>query len=275
MAAQLQGSAFLEKGQALLVIVLVMVVTLTVGLSLATRSITNSRISTEEDNSQKAFSAAEAGIEELLKTDGDLSEKSDSGLDTTYKAVVMPRSSGRILLNGGGIVAKDEGADLWLSTPNFTGPSPSYSAQKSGTFTVHWEQGESCLSTSTKPTAAIEVIVLEGNSQTAPTAKHYVFDPCGPRQSGNNFSPSQASGETIDNVTFQFRGSFPVTLGFVARVIPLYGSTHVGVTASDIPDQGRRIESTGKSGGTARKITVFRSYPKLPIELFAYSIFSP
>jgi len=57
-----------QKGQALLIVVLVMVVALTVGLSIASKTIISLRTSTEEANSQKALAAAEAGIEQALKT---------------------------------------------------------------------------------------------------------------------------------------------------------------------------------------------------------------
>src|SRR5579885_3559975 len=57
-----------QDGQAFLIVVLVMVIALTVGLSIASRTITNLRVSTEEENSQKAFSAAESGIEQALKS---------------------------------------------------------------------------------------------------------------------------------------------------------------------------------------------------------------
>ena len=46
-----------QKGQALLIIVLVMVVALTVGLSLVSRTITNIRNTREQASSQKALSA--------------------------------------------------------------------------------------------------------------------------------------------------------------------------------------------------------------------------
>jgi Tfp pilus assembly protein PilX len=58
-----------EKGQMLLIVVLIMVVALTVGLSIAARSLVNLKIATDDENSQRAFSAAEAGIERLIKTD--------------------------------------------------------------------------------------------------------------------------------------------------------------------------------------------------------------
>src|SRR3990167_6486206 len=74
-----------KGGQGLLVIVVIMVVGLTVGLAVASRSITNIRTSTEEENSQRAFSAAEAGIEKVLKTGASSSLSNignNSGFDT-------------------------------------------------------------------------------------------------------------------------------------------------------------------------------------------------
>ena len=67
------GSRFeKQKGQVLLIVVLVMIVALTVGLSLISRSITNLRTSTEEAESQKALAAAEAGIEQALESGQDI-----------------------------------------------------------------------------------------------------------------------------------------------------------------------------------------------------------
>ena len=56
-----------QKGQALLIVVLAMVVALTVGLSVVSRSITNLKNSQQEIDSQKALSAAEAGVELAIK----------------------------------------------------------------------------------------------------------------------------------------------------------------------------------------------------------------
>lgn len=55
-----------SQGQILIVILLIMVVALAIGLSVATRSLTNLRVSTQSEFSQRAFSAAEAGIEKAL-----------------------------------------------------------------------------------------------------------------------------------------------------------------------------------------------------------------
>ncbi len=259
----------LQKGQALLVIVLIMVVILTIGLSLATRSIINTRSSTEENNSQEAFTAAEAGIERLLQ-DNSLSSIPDGRFgNVTYNAEVVTGNLSEFLLNGGNQVLRGEGVDLWLST------YPSYTNQWSGTFTVYWGSSDDC-SVAIQNVAAVEVVVLSGLSKNNPSAQHYVFDPCPVRQNANKFNGTVGPGRRIDDTrTFVYSGSVSVTNGFIARIIPLYANTYMGVTGSNLPPQGKTVESTGNAGGTARKISVFQSYPRLPIEIFPYVIFSP
>jgi len=55
-----------NSGQITLIALLVMVVLLTIGLAVVSRSVTDIRISKETEESARAFSAAEAGIEEAL-----------------------------------------------------------------------------------------------------------------------------------------------------------------------------------------------------------------
>jgi hypothetical protein len=56
----------MKKGQALLVVLLVLGVAMTVGLSVVSRSVTEVSISTTQEESTKALEAAEAGIEKSL-----------------------------------------------------------------------------------------------------------------------------------------------------------------------------------------------------------------
>ncbi len=54
----------MHSGQVLLITMLVMAVATTIGLALASRSTQDVNISTQVEESSRAFSAAEAGIEE-------------------------------------------------------------------------------------------------------------------------------------------------------------------------------------------------------------------
>lgn len=56
----------MKSGQILIIVLLIVVVTLAVGLSVASRNITNLRTSTQTEQSQRAFTAAEGGIEDVL-----------------------------------------------------------------------------------------------------------------------------------------------------------------------------------------------------------------
>src|SRR3989344_4909485 len=55
-----------KSGQILILILLIVVVALAVGLSVASRNITNLRTSTQAEHSQRALSAAEGGVEDVL-----------------------------------------------------------------------------------------------------------------------------------------------------------------------------------------------------------------
>lgn len=275
ISGSFQTNAVTQKGQAVLVIILVMVVTLTVGLSLASRSIVSTRTSTEEDNSQRAFSAAEAGIERLLKTDQG-TVASDFG-GARYSALVVANSPRGFALNDGSRTGQDEGADLWLSD------YPTYSNKWSGNLRIYWgkDGSEGSCSDSPPSAAAVEIVVLKGNDINNPIVDHFVYDPCsgaGTRAEQNGFdSAGLGPYPPVDGTVYHYRtDSINIASGIVARIIPLYTGSNLAVTSSsDLPAQGKKIESTGNSGGAARRISVFQGYPRLPVELFPYAIFSP
>lgn len=270
-----KDSYFSQRGQALLIVVLIMVVGLTVALSLAARTITNVRITTEEENSQRAFSAAEAGIERVLETGTSIGGPGiDLGNSAFIKSATINSLSGfEYLFKGGNIVFRDEGADLWLSTysddPALIYQDPSFT----GNITLFWGTASACND------AAIEVIVLSGpiNLPNIPVSKRYVFDPCFTRRLENGFDGNVGTGNySVLGKPFQFSSTstISITNGRIAKVIPLYANTQIGVRAtSALPSQGKDITSTGVSGGTTRKITVFQGFPSLPVELFAYILF--
>src|SRR3989344_6591187 len=214
-----------ERGQALLIIVLIMVVALTVGLSVATRSITNLRTTTEEANSAQALSAAEAGLERSLSTNI-VAEDLGSANTASYSTSVDSLSGAQILLNNGNIVLQDEGVDLWF-VPH-TGNVPDWSSAWNGTINVYWASiADSCIS-SPLTAAAVELAVVSGDP-SSPILTRYVYDPCGTRRSTNNFS-SVSVGGAIQGKTLQYStGNISIVNGLIARIIPLYGNTIIGI----------------------------------------------
>jgi Tfp pilus assembly protein PilX len=268
-----------QQGQILLIVILVMVTVLTVGLSVATRTITNTRTSLDAGNSEKAFSAAEAGIEQSL-TNGAQSSGTFSN-KATYQTTVSTISGLEFPLNNGTPILKDDSFDIWLST------YPTYANQWSGTMTLYWGQpGDTCTTNETTNTmAAIEVVVLRGTT-AAPQVDRYAVDPCTARTqgaAGNRFENIAAAGGTISGKTYLYRKTIIVAQGLFVRIIPLYSSVSMAVRGCDVanlicnalPAQGTVIEALGTSETSQRKLVTVKRYPKLPTELFPYSFFAP
>ncbi len=262
-----------NSGQALLVIILVMVVALTVGLSVAIRSTSNLRTSTESENSERAFSAAEAGIEQSLITNSSIATTSLSN-NTSYETSISTSGGGSFSLNNGSIILKDEPVDVWLS--NY----PSYTPSWSGSLSINWGSTSDVCSTqeASNSQAAIEVVLIFG-TKSAPKTTTYHLDPCEQRSSSNNFESVATAGDKIGGVSYAWKKTIPVSSGLIARVIPLYASSVIavqkGASDPDFPSQGFVVTSTGTSDNTKRKIVSFRGYPKLPAELFPFIFFSP
>ena len=270
-----------ERGQMLLVVVLTMIIALTIGLSVASRSITNLRISRQSEESSRAFQAAEAGVEEILQTSPNCTEGATCSLqtlqnNTSYQTKVAYPSGTSFMLNGGELVDQAVGIDVWLSDyPNFSNP-------RSGTLTVYWATNNQTGCTSGGPDGplgirpAMEVLILSG-SRLTPIVPKYLIETnnCTARiQNAGTAGP----GGTPPGLGISFQNSFttaPFINGLIARVIPIFNSSKIAMVSNiSLPRQGTIIESTGKSRDTVRKVQYFASYPQIPYEIFPYSLIS-
>ena len=291
-----------QSGQALLIMILVAVVGLTVAITTGFRGSTNVKLSSEEQESQRALAAAEAGIEKALRVPTPVAIAERLSNESFIKQVqITPVDGYEVLVNGGNIVNQDDGADIWLTKydDGIGSPPPDYAAANAGNppfapsnFAIYWgDPLENCSVAGQEP-AAIEVIVINGPLGSS-TASRFVYDPCGRPNNLNTNVDTTASSYTILGRTFKYRtktsgvDSIVITNGIIARVIPLYKSTKMAIStcapagcggapvADRLPSQGQIIESVGQAGGTQRKLSVFQAFPKLPSEFFQYVLFSP
>lgn len=271
-----------QKGQALLVVVLVMVVALTVGLSLTARSIIDIRTSTEEADSLKALAAAEAGIEQALQTTdtapiaGPFTES-----NTTYSTTITEvKGTSAFLTNGGNLVLQDDGVDIWLVPHNPDG-TPDYSSTSwTGDINIYW--GDPSLADCDN--AAIEVAVISGTKEL-PSLDRYVYDPCASRRKDNNFSTVGGGGPySIEGKNLLYKekiGQGLISSGLIARVVPIYANALIAVDGdgSALPNQGFSIDATGIAGAGDRQVkhslNFFRTFNQVPTTYFMYGLFSP
>lgn len=265
-----------QSGQILLIVVLSMVVALSVSLSIASRTISNLRISKQNEESQRAFQAAEAGLERAVRqvySGGNTGEFAESLTNNANFSVDIQPEQGNMQLNGGDFIERSVGLDVWLS--NY----PDYASPYNGRVRLYWgSTGQACNGSGDQYPAAIEVLLLYGDRNN-PQMMRELFDPCASRIPGA--VTAQAGPHDHLGTTYQYSAVFPstssITNGLLFKVIPIYNSTRMGIAALNtgvIPVQGSVITSTGKSGDAVRRIKYFQAFPQIPNELFPYAIVS-
>lgn len=287
-----------QKGQVLLAVVLIIVVTSTIGLSLASRTITSFKSSTEEVESQKALSAAEAGIERSIQ--GNVPEgivTTSLANNSSYSTTATAIQSSIFLINGGNTIPKDEGADVWFVNHK-ADKTPDYATLSSAPlsyFHLYWKSPagapvDDCLVSSSAP-AAIEAIVVTNTAGVVKTSK-YVYDSC---SRGNNFTTAESGTynelKSATGLVFKNRtpegGANDLAKGLsnivFMRVIPLYKEAVIGVFACKrdgsscvvppLPSQGYIINSLGTSGQASHKLTYFEGYPQTYLPYLSYGLF--
>lgn len=277
-----------QSGQILLIVVLTMIVALTVGLSIAARIVTELKLSKQNEESQRAFQAAESGIQQTLERQsnvGSLIAPVTLDNNSSFSTTFLPDTGTAIVMNNGQDVDQAIGGDVWLSnysaTPSLLFGNPMGGGNPVG-ITIYWgtPTQTNCASTGDGVAPAIEVVALVG-PVTSPTIAKNIFEAAGCNRIVNAVSGSTSGGPfTLKGVTFRnsanltFNGN-SLTNPLIMKVIPIFNSSVVGFqSASVFPAQGSVVESTGTSGDTVRKVVYYQSFPQLPLEIFPYSLLS-
>lgn len=264
-----------ESGQIALISLLVLTIATTVGLSLIARTTTDISVTRNIEESSRAFSAAEAGIEEALKSGIAASGEIDPALGVSYTVTIANISgSATNPFVFPQKTVNETTETVWLVAHNADGTineSPTYTA---GSIDVCWS------SESTIPALVVSVLYKKfgGSYQVAKAA----YDPAG---RANNFSaPTATTGGcgAGTNTTYKSTISFadigitPAADTLIAlRIRPVYSGTLIAVAPTqDLPVQGNTIESVGKAGGDInRKIVVYQQY-RAPASIFDYAVYS-
>lgn len=267
-----------HSGQAALIALLVLTIATTVGLSLIARTTTDVSVTRNIEESTRAFSAAEAGVEETLKSGVASAGTIDPTLGVSYSvtiASVSGTATNPFVFPQKTLSENTE--NVWLVNHTDAGTiveTPTYTAD---TIDVCWS------SESTTPGIVVSVLYKTsgGSYQVAKVA----YDPDGSR--ANNFSaPTATTGgcgastNTTYKSTIQFSNFVPsinpaVDTLIALRIRPVYSGTLIAVApAQDLPFQGNRIESVGvTASGVNRKIIVYQQY-RAPDSIFDYAVYS-
>jgi hypothetical protein len=242
-----------KKGQVLLIVIMLLATIVTVVMTVAFNSTTDTQVAKLEEDSQKALTAAEAGIDAVIKRDvgaslpftslGDFTAQGITGnaqvLSVTKPAFITP------------LLQKDEQYSFYLSD------YPAFTNKWTGDLSIYFlsEEGQ-CPS--------IEILLITGTN----TQKRYAYNTC----ASTIVNAALASNVTtqIETTTFRWKTGTPLTItdGVIAFVKVYGGKTRLGFKDErgvSLPTQGKTVESEARTAtGVVKKVQLFQSYPQIP-----------
>lgn len=236
-----------QSGQIGLIVILTMVVILTIGLSVASRSSQEVQIASQEENSTRVFNSAESGIEEALSAILTAEEAGDtSGLTGGSGSSDGINRKHTIALSNSLETQLAEGVSTEISLTN----------NPSGTLNIKWSR-QSCGQTP----AALLISVFSDNAGTIRSTQYGVNINCNPR-SGDNLEVATGS------LSSPYYGSYNLTLTnndqFI-RIKPLYNDTDIYIASSPLVDEAQyNIESQAQNDDDTKETSAISAKRTLP-----------
>lgn len=294
-----------QPGQILVLVLLVIVVSLAVGLAVASRNLTNLRTSTQAEQSQRAFTAAEGGVEETLSKLNNVAQDIASGSGTTTGCAINPGVDATCALPSSvtspiGINADTASSNVKVKANKTYEKSvqpgdvaqvnlQTSSGAYSGSFDIDWVKnsdpttgGGSSMEFGFICNGVCDVSV-NGTAQTGPPAvgaygQHRVAFTTSSGITG------QGTGFTANcgapSAPFTCKTQFSVSNALLLRMKPFWNSVTIkvsatGAQAGDFPVQTYEITSTATTdSGLSRKVQVNRdALPQLPA-VFDFALYS-
>jgi hypothetical protein len=275
-----------RSGQTAVFVFILLLVGLTIGISLSSRTIVDLKGSSTSDLSSRAFSAAEAGVEEALRQD--LNSISDGSAHPGAFAANQSNFSYTVTKSTSFVqtIQRDNAVQVGLS-------DASGNPYAGGVLTIYWVKTTDAVENANGNRPSLELTLVKNNSGTYSIKKYAV----NAEVKGNNLTePGSADGAAVNSagnysgISVFDSGSYTnlVTLRLVAsdkavalRIRALYNKAsvyliHNSITDTDgsnLPTQSYVIKSQGVAGTSTRVVQVVRTIPALPA-LFDYVLFN-
>lgn len=270
-----------QQGQVLVLLILIMTIALATGLSIIQKSISDVATASKVEQSSRAFSAAEAGIEKALKGDTTATNFSDSNSQATVSDQGLRPLPAAVNSQQEPLeyppLAKEDVAQVWLADLADSNNPPALK-YKQTSLDIYWGN-----STDDKAALAVTFVYYD-NTQGYLTLKKFYDFPI-TRSPDNGFEKvNTCTGYTLGSNQYQCKkrvDSLPANL-MLLRAHLLYNTSSqplavqaVGACGNDcsLPQQAKIIYSTGVSGETQRKLKIFQESKVVP-NYFDYAVFS-
>lgn len=278
-----------KSGQILILVLLVVVVALAVGLSVASRNITNLKSSTQAEQSQRAFTAAEGGVEDVLSKLNNVANVMSSVQPLGYNSQGCTKESNGIancsIATASGVTGtvKVLAASTYEKTVEPGDVAQINLQGYSGNFDVEWfKSGEpdkvslefTFICNSPSPCVGENFSGSYGQHREAYTTDTTM----GGNQTGFSLCPGYNSAPAAGNFGCKNTFSVPVAANVrILRMKPFWDRVTIRVSGggATFPVQTYEITSTATTDtGVSRKVEVKRdALPQLPA-IFDYVLYS-
>lgn len=242
-----------QRGQVALIILLIMVVVLTVGVSIASRTVMDVSLSRQEEQGGRVYQAAESGVESALSQD--LTQDSlyvndvFSGSVTSISDITIDYTVARIKTLETRV---DEGSSVAV---NVTGVANGSQLQ------INWGKGRDCSSADPSQNVSSLLIHVIKNTGGVMTQRNYGYGGCA-YTNGYPIALSGTNGYASRVVLTMETGDTLI------RVIPLFNDSAIQVDGVGwtLPTQYYTITSQAKNqlGNETKAIQVARTLPAYP-----------
>lgn len=297
-----------QNGQVVIILLLTALVALTVGLAITQRSITDVSISTQTEQSSRAFSAAEAGIEKALQLEsagspiGDILQTGDLGNESSAQVrpiYDLPRPGQALEYPP---IGKETVAQFWLTDPKGALPPTLSLIYQGSEVDIYF--GDPASTGDDSPALEVNLITWDGTKYN--TTRQY-FDSNLGRVTANGFDSADcpatpylintSSSPSADTTRYSDRkfkcqitpsldvkpsGQLPVIIR--ARILYSDTSQQMAVAPKglncggsgnpcSLPAQATIYTSVGTAGKSQRVVQVFRMDNVVP-PFFDFALFA-
>lgn len=269
-----------NKGQVLLIIVMLLATVVTIVMAVMFKSTTNTQLTKLEQESNKALVAAEAGLEEAMRKNAGPYTLTDLGL-TNYPGINLDTSNVNV-------TTEEATTFITSSVPTdgqYTFYLVGYDTQNqtigtdyfSGNITIYFNSEAGTCDHSPRNAPALEAVFVKNDN----TLTKKLIEPCN-GNSGENYISSlidnigtTTPSDPIEGVTFSYRadlGTIPTNTTLII-VRTLFAGTKIGLEGnSNLKPQRRMLTAQVKAySGVEKKVQLFQSYPQLPADFFVTS----
>lgn len=245
-----------STGQIALVVLIISAISLTLGLALADRVRTDIKTDTDDEQLQRAFNAAESGVENYLVNPS----VGYTGSDGSWADVTASDVTGEVIEFGEHTV-KDHYAYFWLVGHN---------GDDSINESEYYDGSVLSICYNKYPGAFAVYYFRNNNGSYDVVRKVYNLTTDYINNANNTLVDSDSGNVCGDEYQYQngmnfsgFGGGDPGVIILLAVIRPLGGGSRFAIKAFGdgiLPSQGEIIDSTGRSGSASTTVSVYKRW---------------